>query len=100
MIYPQININGTSALELSQQQLAVIATADALLKALRAAAPHGRDYQTCPAGTYEKARAQHDRIIQAVVEVSDAAEMLALDIQEQAAARSRWQAPSWDSRSS
>lgn len=89
MIYPQVNLNGSDALDLVMQQQGVVSAAHALLRALRAAYPHGRDYQTCPAGTYEKARAQHDRTIEAVVAVLDAAEMLSLDIHNQAEQRNR-----------
>ena len=53
---PYVNLNGTSSDSLMEQARAVRDAANALAVALAAAAPHGRDYQTAPAGTYDKAR--------------------------------------------
>ena len=49
LVLPQINLNGTSKQQLVEQQLDVAAKLRHLLKAMGAAAPHGRDYQFRPA---------------------------------------------------
>lgn len=59
IIFPQVNLNGTSAEALLRQYTQA---ADAIRVAVNAfvdAAPHGRDYQTLPDGAYERARAEH-----------------------------------------
>lgn len=55
MQLPQINLNGSTGMELASQYQEA---ADAIAKAvnLMSAIPHGRDYQTLPAGSFEKAR--------------------------------------------
>ena len=46
LITPQLNINGTSAEELMEQQIAVLDGVRELLSAMRKARPHGRDFRT------------------------------------------------------
>jgi hypothetical protein len=59
-IFPIINLNGTNGAELSEQcKNAWIAVQNAI-QALHAMAPHGRDYQCSPAGSYEVARIQYN----------------------------------------
>jgi len=58
---PSIHLNGTSKQELLEQQLVVMrALRDAII-ALRAAAPHGRDYYPQGAGTIDRALEEHSR---------------------------------------
>jgi hypothetical protein len=86
MIYPQINLNGTSAEELIEQQLAVHKAAGDLLSALRQALPHGRDYQTLPHGgalVHLEARQQAEARYHAVAKIADEAMDIALNIQAQ-----------------
>ena len=45
---PTVNLNGSSANELLDQQLRVLRAVDALWEVMRVAAPHGRDYQYAP----------------------------------------------------
>jgi predicted AlkP superfamily pyrophosphatase or phosphodiesterase len=78
VVAPVININGTSERELlNQLQNASRAILEAY-HALQEAAPHGRDYQTAPVGTYGQAREQHsiwlgqlDDIRQALGEIAN-----------------------------
>lgn len=44
MIQPIVNINGTSARELIDLRLAAVKQLDALVEALKALTPNGRDY--------------------------------------------------------
>lgn len=84
MIYPQVNINGTSAEELIAQQVAVINAADALLSALRQAMPHGRDYQTHKDPTaYVLARGEAESRYYTAQKLKIEAENIAMHIQEQ-----------------
>ncbi len=57
--FPMVNINGTVAGQLLFQQRNVADKLRELKKAYIDAAPHGRDYQTAPEGTYEQARQEH-----------------------------------------
>lgn len=64
LITPSIHMNGTSAESLLEQQRHVYDAADALLTALAAATPHGRDYYVQDNGEvmgpkYRMAQAQH-----------------------------------------
>jgi hypothetical protein len=45
---PYVNLNGASRESLIEQHKAVYYAASALRDVLAQAAPHGRDYQTCP----------------------------------------------------
>jgi hypothetical protein len=45
---PTVNMNGSSAHELLDQQLQVLRAIDALWEVMRVSAPHGRDYQLAP----------------------------------------------------
>jgi hypothetical protein len=58
-VVPQVNLNGTSREALVQQQVAVLDALAQAVMAMSLATPHGRDYQTMPAGSYEAAREQH-----------------------------------------
>lgn len=79
--FPQVNLNGTDADSLIAQQVGVMNAARELMDAMRQASPHGRDYQTLPAGTWEKARAEQFRQFEAVEEIFKRAETIALKVQ-------------------
>jgi len=57
---PVINMNGSSPERLVEDMLVVIHAASDLVAALRAATPHGRDYQTVRP---EVASDTHDRMV-------------------------------------
>lgn len=48
LIPPRLNINGTSKPELLKQYTDILSAIADLQKAMRAATPNGRDYQTLP----------------------------------------------------
>jgi hypothetical protein len=54
---PIVNINGADRRDLIKQYLDVAEAARNLLRALGAASPHGRDYQTAAYGVHSKDRA-------------------------------------------
>jgi hypothetical protein len=60
VVAPIVNINGTSINELLEQTQAAAFAVQTAYRALQLAAPHGRDYQTAPEGTYRKAREQYN----------------------------------------
>lgn len=45
LVPPQVNINGTSAEDLVDQQRSVLSLIDLLMEAMAKASPHGRDWQ-------------------------------------------------------
>jgi hypothetical protein len=67
IVIPAVNINGTSRAELVEQQLTARHALDAAMLAMKAAAPHGRDYQTVDQSVFRIARAEHGRRLQAIV---------------------------------
>jgi hypothetical protein len=69
LVAPVVNLNGSSATSLIEDTRKAYNAAQALLTALSDMNPHGRDYQTAPAGTYERARQQHSLRIDAVNEI-------------------------------
>ena len=86
IVTPLVNLNGTSAQELIDQQSAIAEAADHLIKALSAAMPHGRDYHLKPGpeNWTELARREHaERIACARIILSDA-HAIALSVMEQA----------------
>jgi hypothetical protein len=63
VIKPQINLNGTNARDLLEQQVVAIEALRSAMSTLQAAGPNGRDYQTMPRGTIDLAVAGHvDRL--------------------------------------
>jgi hypothetical protein len=56
---PIINLNGTSATELLDQQIAAINALRHAISTLQAAAPNARDYQIAPADAFASAMNQH-----------------------------------------
>lgn len=59
---PMLNINGASGEMLLHEQQEVLTALNTLGRFLRAAAPHGRDFQTDSTGTkYDMARSEFER---------------------------------------
>jgi hypothetical protein len=56
LVLPQINLNGSPREVLVSQQLRVLDALRALQAAMQEASPNGRDYQTMPMGTLNKAQ--------------------------------------------
>ncbi len=82
-VYPTVNLNGSDGKQLLAQYREIYEMFAPLMEAMAKARPHGRDYQTMPGGSYEKARFQY---VQAEVKVQEAKEFienLALNVLEQ-----------------
>jgi hypothetical protein len=58
---PRVNLNGSARRSLIEQRRKVCDALNDALQALGEAAPHGRDYQTAAAGSYELARALYEK---------------------------------------
>ena len=76
---PTVNMNGSSANELLDQQLRVLRAVDALWEAMRVAAPHGRDYQLAPE-RYDSARSDFNDTADALELIKSRANALALHL--------------------
>lgn len=64
MLLPVINLNGTERDDLLKDYMAARKALQCAVAALSAASPHGRDYQTMPAGSFYVAQQEHaDRIV-------------------------------------
>jgi hypothetical protein len=84
---PLVHMNGSSKQDLIDQQIAIMDAADALLAALRAANPNGRDYYPLGDDALVRAAAEHKaRVVQAEALRAEA-EALALAIQAQGRGR-------------
>lgn len=81
---PRVNLNGTDAQALYDQQNSVVFAARVLLDALAKATPHGRDYQTVDPNFGVLARSTHLERIKQVEAIRDEAEYKCLDIYDQA----------------
>jgi hypothetical protein len=69
---PHINLNGTAPAVLLEDHLTAIATLRSAISTLQAAAPHSRDFQTAPQGTYNKAYQEHrDRLARLEIVMGD-----------------------------
>lgn len=68
---PIVNLNGASRDSLIKQHLAVSEAAEDLLRRVRQAMPHGRDYQTAPvpAVDYDRDRHEWERMARNIDEV-------------------------------
>lgn len=82
MQLPQVNLNGTSRDELATQYRNVYSAVDVALDLLCRFAPHGRDYQTLPAGSYDTARREHDARVEKLASIKAEIEAIAIHIQE------------------
>ena len=56
---PIVHLDGTSRDELQRQYTGVILALGVAQDALKATAPHGRDYYVQPEGTYQQARKEY-----------------------------------------
>lgn len=83
---PIVNLNGTSAGELIQQQIRIVEAGDQLLRALHDAMPNGRDYymKPGPENWTELARREHSARIACVQQIINDAHMIAENVMEQA----------------
>ena len=86
---PVINLNGSSAEHLVEEYKTAYQAVRAAYEALRHVTVHGRDFQTAPEGTYEKARAEQVARLEKLRQVEDDLASLACDVQEQLDARKR-----------
>jgi hypothetical protein len=59
MQFPRVNLNGTTADSLAGQYHACTVALTAAMAAMLHACPHGRDYQTLPAGAHLNAMNEH-----------------------------------------
>jgi hypothetical protein len=83
VIVPVVNWNGTEAEDLIKGYIKVMDAINATIDALKAATPHGRDYQTEAASVFEEARVQHsDRLHILAVMLQDI-ESIALNVLDQ-----------------
>ena len=69
LVGPIINLNGTAKIDLVQQYHEAITALNVADRALRAAWPHPRDYQTEPVGVFDTAQRQHRSRVERVVAV-------------------------------
>ena len=86
---PVLNLNGTSAETLLEEYQDAYS---AILKALRVVQQvtvNGRDYQTAPHGTYEKARAEHLARLEKLQSIVLDFSAIIQDVQDQEDARKR-----------
>lgn len=81
MVYsPKVNINGTSADELLEQNKEALRALLEAFAAVQQCAPHGRDYQTVEPEQYRLARQQHNRWLTQLDDMRKEIEQVALDI--------------------
>jgi hypothetical protein len=78
---PTVNMNGSSAHELLDQQLRVLRAIDTLWEAMRVAAPHGRDYQLAPE-RYDSARSDFNDTVDALELIKERAQALAVHLSD------------------
>ena len=86
---PVINLNGTSAEVLLEEYKMAYTATQAAIEALRRMTVHGRDFQTAPEGTYEKARAEQIARMEKLQQVGVEIVSLACEVQAQIDARPR-----------
>lgn len=84
---PMIHLNGTAAEDLEEQLRNAIEGCDALLIALNACTPHGRDYYPYGAERIHEALKDHSKRYAAVSQIRCQLELIVLGIQEQEGAR-------------
>ncbi len=82
-VAPVVNLNGSSARDLVDQQRAIADAAYDLITVMCAATPHGRDYQVSANGEYEAARAEHAETIKSAQAIRTRAVDICLAIQKQ-----------------
>ena len=75
-VLPTINLNGSSARDLLEEQVAVLRAVGTLRSALAQSCPNGRDYQHAPE-TYPAARLEWEVAMQHLERIRDRAECIA-----------------------
>jgi hypothetical protein len=78
---PTVNMNGSSAHELLDQQLRVLRAIDALWEAMRVAAPHGRDYLLAPE-RYDSALSDFSDTVDALELIKERAQAFAVHLSD------------------
>ena len=82
MMVPTLHLNGTSRVELLNEQLNILQALRLALASMRAAAPNGRDYYPQGADALGKAQDEHRARVQAVEDVLANVEKLAMAISD------------------
>jgi uncharacterized protein YqgV (UPF0045/DUF77 family) len=82
LVLPQINLNGSTRKSLVEQQCDVLAAIRELQKAMQEASPNGRDYQTAPMGTFNRAQEAWRERWQVIEDMHKEIEAHALAIQD------------------
>jgi hypothetical protein len=80
---PTINLNGTTARELLEQQVMAIEAMRCAISRLQTAAPHARDYQTAPVGAFTSAMDEHRNRVKRLIGVMRELEEIAEHISDQ-----------------
>lgn len=93
LITPLVHLNGSSAESLYDGYRAAWDATQAAVLALAATAPNARDYYTQAVigglDAFKKARAEHDRRMEALTSVLEQLALLSTDVMEQQDARKR-----------
>jgi len=82
MTAPTVNSNGSSAESLMRDVMDARAAVEDAIRAFRACAPHGRDFQTAPAGSFEAARSAFWQRMDALQAISSDLYGQAIQIQQ------------------
>jgi hypothetical protein len=85
-VLPIIHLNGSGSRNLLEHRSKMLRHLNGAIDAFSEATPHGRDYYPVP-GLLEKAMAQHERRLVALVQLRDEIEGEALDIADLAEGR-------------
>ena len=83
IVAPVVNLNGTSKNELLAQVFVACDAVQNARMALGQMTPNGRDYQTAPAGSFDKATARHIARVKALETMLHDLEAISLKIDEQ-----------------
>jgi hypothetical protein len=80
---PVLNLNGTSGPALVEEYKNAYRAIREAYEAVNSVTVHGRDFQTAPPGTYEKARAEKVEWLTQLKSIEQAMTDLATDVQKQ-----------------
>lgn len=83
IVMPVLNLNGTSKHALLELQLEALSALHKARSAMAMAAPHGRDYQTAPEGTWLAAVRQHRARMELVMKLENEITAIAEAISDQ-----------------
>ena len=86
---PVLNLNGTSAKNLIDEYKAAYRALLIAAEVVHQVTVHGRDFQTAPAGLYEKAREEQIARLDKLKDMADEFIALAQDVQRQMDVRKR-----------